>query len=218
MDQRKSMGPKSISSKNTKSPKSSKKEKAKIDAELKRLAAIQAEEPAILEAEMERKKMEIEFKMHEKIRQRKAKVNMLQAMQPVKFDSKPADFPAFRKRLIDNLKDGVLNDSQKIEFLPKLVAGEAYETVKRATGCSYPDIVANLQERFGQPAIVAASCIESLTSGPKLTNGDYKGLRNFAELLTSSEKRLQGEYEQEASTTSNLNLIASRLPMYLINK
>ena len=29
------------------------------------------------------------------------KVNMLQAMQPVKFDSKPADFPAFRKRLID---------------------------------------------------------------------------------------------------------------------
>ena len=35
------------------------------------------------------------------------KVNMLQAMQPVKFDSKPSDFPTFRKRLIDNLEDGV---------------------------------------------------------------------------------------------------------------
>ena len=146
------------------------------------------------------------------------KVNMLQAMQPVKFDGKPADFPTFRKRLIDILEDGVLNDSQKVEFLPKFVAGEAYETVKRATGCSYPDIIANLQERFGQPATVAASCIESLTSGPRLTNGDYKGLRNFAEQLTSSVKRLEGEYEQEASTTSNLNLIASRLPIYLINK
>jgi hypothetical protein len=75
-----------------------------------------------------------------------------------------------------------------------------------------------LQDRYGQPATVAASCIESLTSGPKLTNGDYKGLRNFAEQHTSSVKRLEDEYEQEASTTSNLNLIASRLPNYLINK
>ena len=146
------------------------------------------------------------------------KVNMLQAMQPVKFDGKPSDFPTFRKRLIDNLEDGVLNDSQKIEFLPKFVSGEAYETVKRVAGCSYPDIIVILQDRYGQPATVAASCIESLTSGPKLTNGDYKGLRNFAEQLTSSVKRLEYEYEQEASTTSNLNLIASRLPNYLINK
>ncbi|CAB4008456.1 Hypothetical predicted protein [Paramuricea clavata] len=146
------------------------------------------------------------------------KVNMLQAMQPVKFDGNPSDFPTFRKRLIDNLEDGVLNDSQKIEFLPKFVSGDAYETVKRVAGCSYPDIIVILQDRYGQPATVAASCIESLTSGPKLTNGDYKGLRNFAEQLTSSVKRLEDEYEQEASTTSNLNLIASRLPNYLINK
>ena len=146
------------------------------------------------------------------------KLNMLQAMQPVEFDSKPADFHTFRKRLIDTLENGVLNGSQKVEFLPKFVAGEAYETVKRATGCSYPDIIANLQERFGQPATVAASCNESLICGPRLTNGDNKGLHNFAKQLTSSVKRLEGEYEQQASTTSNLNLIASRLPIYLFNK
>jgi hypothetical protein len=350
--QRQSIGSKSNSSKVSKSSKSSKKEKAKMDAELKRLAATQAEEAAIFEAEMEKKKIEIEFQTREKVRKLKAeaalaerkaelmqeydsddmsssndengsdrlppppitqlikgeqtelwvkscssqtadnqafenlespervnkpkkyfenacnrnnvetntagqkgpqkehvtfnergknrssariipeisknqisdaqavmlKVNMLQAMQPVKFDGKPSDFPTFRKRLIDNLEDGVLNDSQKIEFLPKFVSGEAYETVKRVAGCSYPDIIVILQDRYGQPATVAASCIESLTSGPKLTNGDYKGLRNFAEQLTSSVKRLEDEYEQEASTTSNLNLIASRLPNYLINK
>jgi hypothetical protein len=50
---------------------------------------------------------------------------MLQATQPVKFDSKQSDFPTFRKRLIDNLEDGVLNDSQKVEFLPKFVSEEA---------------------------------------------------------------------------------------------
>ena len=64
------------------------------------------------------------------------KVNMLQAMPPVKFDGNPADFPTFRRRLINNLEDGILIDSQKIEFLPKFVSGEAYETVKRVTGCS----------------------------------------------------------------------------------
>ena len=37
----------------------------------------------------------------------------------------------------------MLNDSQKVEFLPMFVAEEAYETVKRATCCSYPGI-ANL--------------------------------------------------------------------------
>jgi hypothetical protein len=351
--QRQSIRSKSISSKVSKSSKSSKKEKVKIDAELKRLAATQAEEAAIFEAEMEKKKIEIEFQTREKVRKLKAeaalaerkaelmqeydsddmsssndengsdrfppppitqlikgeqtelwvkscsnqtadnqaldnlespervnnqtkkyfentcnrnkvetntagkkgpqkdivtfnergknrssariitkisknqisdaqavmlKVNMLQAMQPVKFDSKPSDFPTFRKRLIDNLEDGVLNDSRKVEFLPKFVSGEAFETVKRVAGCSYPDIMVILQDRYGQPSTVAASCIESLTSGPKLTNGDYKGLRNFAEQHTSSVKRLEDEYEQEASTTSNLNLIASRLPNYLINK
>ena len=62
-------------------------------------------------------------------------------MQPVKFNGNSADFPTFRRRLIDNLEDGILNDSQKIDFLPKFVLGEAYKTVKRVTGCSYLDIV-----------------------------------------------------------------------------
>jgi hypothetical protein len=64
------------------------------------------------------------------------KVNMLQAMQPVKFDGKPSD------------------------FLPKFVSGEAYETVKRVGGCSYLDIRVISQDRYGQPATVAASCID----------------------------------------------------------
>ena len=43
-----------------------------MDAELKRLAATQAEEAAIFEAEMEKKKIEIEFQTREKVRKLKA--------------------------------------------------------------------------------------------------------------------------------------------------
>ena len=106
------------------------------------------------------------------------KVTTLQAMQPVKFSGNAADFPIFRRRVRDNLEDELLSDAQRIEFLPKFVSGEAYEVVERSVGFSYDDIIATLEERYGQPAAVAAACINMLTTGPKLGNRDSKGLLN----------------------------------------
>jgi len=53
------------------------------------------------------------------------KLKMLQGMHPIKFSGNPSDYPTFRNRLRDNLEDGILNDSQKLEFLPKFLSGEA---------------------------------------------------------------------------------------------
>ena len=145
------------------------------------------------------------------------RVTTLQAMQPVKFSGSAADFSVFRRRIRDNLEDG-LSDAQKIEFLPKFITGEAYDVVARSAGCSYEDIVADLEDCYGQPATVAAASIEELTVGPKLENRDFKGLRNFVVQLQCSTKRLQEDYEREQSTTANMKLIAGRLPDYLINK
>ena len=75
-----------------------------------------------------------------------------------------------------------MKDSQKLEFLPNFLSGKAYEVVQRVSGCSYDSVLRILHERYGQPAAVAAACIESLTKGPKLHNNDYTGLLNFAEL------------------------------------
>ena len=80
-------------------------------------------------------------------------------MQP-EFSGSAADFPVLRKRIRDDLEDGLLSDAQKIEFLPKFVTGEAYDVVERSARCSYEDIVANLEDRYGQPATVATACIE----------------------------------------------------------
>ena len=146
------------------------------------------------------------------------KLTMLQAMQPIKFSGSPSDYPIFRDRLRDNLEDGILTDSQKLEFLPKYLAGEAYEVVERVSGCSYEAVLDILHARYGQPATVAAGCIENLTKGQKLSNNDYIGLQNFAEQLESASKKLSGEYELEASTMTNLKQIVKRLPNYLVNK
>ena len=112
------------------------------------------------------------------------------------------------------MEESLLCDARKIEFLPKFVIGEAYDIVAR----SAEDIVANLEDRYGQPATVAAACIQELTVGPKLGNRDFKSLRTSAEQLQCATKRLEGYYEREESTTANMKLIAGRLPDYLINK
>ena len=146
------------------------------------------------------------------------KLTMLQGMHPIKFSGKPSDYPTFRNRVGDNLEDGILNDSQKLEFLPKFLSGEACEVVERVSGCSYDSVLRILHERYGQPAAVAAACIESLTKGPKLQNNDYTGLLNFAEQLEAASKKLAGYYELEASTMANLRQIVTLLPNYLVNK
>ena len=64
-------------------------------------------------------------------------------MQPAKFRGSAADFPVFRRRIRDNLEDGLLSDAQKIEFLPQFVTGEPYDVVARSAECSYEDIAAN---------------------------------------------------------------------------
>ena len=111
-----------------------------------------------------------------------------------------------------------MNDSQKLEFLPKLLSGEAYEVVERVSRCSYDSVLRILHDRYGHPAAVAAACIESLTRGPKLQNNDYIGLLNFAEQLEAASKKLSRHYELEASTMANLRQIVTLLPNYLVNK
>ena len=105
-----------------------------------------------------------------------------------------------------------------MEFLPKFVTGEVYEVIERVAGCSYKAIMEILHERYGNPAAVAAVCIKNLINGPKLSNNDYTGLRNFAEQLEAAAKKLCSCYEQEASIVANLKQIVRQLPSYLINK
>ena len=143
------------------------------------------------------------------------KLTMFQGMNPIKLSS---DYPTFRNRLRDNLEDGILNDSQKLEFFPKFLSGEAYEVVERVSGCSYDSVLRILHERYGQPATVTAACIASLTKGPKLQNNDNTGLLNFAEQLEAASKKFSGHYELQASTMANLRQIVTRLPNYLVNK
>ena len=44
-------------------------------------------------------------------------------------------------------------------YLPKFLAGEAFEVVNRNTGCSYDNLLKTLEGRFGQAVQVTQACI-----------------------------------------------------------
>ena len=146
------------------------------------------------------------------------KAQMLNGMRPTQFSGNPVDFPSFREQIRTHLEGDLLTDAQRVEYLPKVVTGEALEVVKRNRGCSFSDIIETLKERFGQTIRVTQACIEDLVSGPKLTSGDNIGLMNLSEKLNAATRILQGDVEREASVATNLRRIVSRLPNDLIIK
>ena len=103
------------------------------------------------------------------------------------------------------MENGILADSQKLKFLPKFLAGEAYEVTERMSGCSYDVVLDILHARYGKLALVAVPCIENLTKGQKLSGSDYTALLNFVEQLGPASKKLYGEYELLASTKLEAN-------------
>ena len=146
------------------------------------------------------------------------KHNCLAGIKPTQFSGNPAEFPFFREQVRTHLESDLLTDAQQVEYLPKFVAGEALEVVKRNRGCTFNEIMKTLEERFGQAVRVTQACVEELASGPKLAYGDNIGLLNFSENLNAATRILKGDVEREASVATNLRRIVNRLPNDLILK
>ncbi|XP_022784666.1 LOW QUALITY PROTEIN: uncharacterized protein LOC111325175 [Stylophora pistillata] len=146
------------------------------------------------------------------------KVQLLNGIVPTQFSGNPAEFPFFREQTRTHLESELLNDAQRVDYLPKFLKGEALKVIQRNRGCSYDDLMRTLKERFGQPIQVSQAYIEDLVSGPRLTYGDSVSLQNFAEELNTASKILRGDVEREASAATNLRRIVNRLPNDLITK
>lgn len=146
------------------------------------------------------------------------KIQLLNGIRPTQFSGKPSEFPFFRAQIKNHLESDLLTDSQRVEYLPKFLTGDALEVLKRNRGCSYETIVQILEERFGRPVQVAQHFIEELVSGPKIGYGNNVALLNFSDKLIAATKVLRGEYETEVSVATNLRKIVNRLPNDMITK
>ena len=146
------------------------------------------------------------------------KAQLLSGIKPTQFSGNPAEFPFFREQVRTHLESDLLTDAQQVEYLPKFVAGEALEVVKRNRGCTFNEIMKTLEERFGQAVRMTQACVEELSSGPKLAYGDNIGLLSFSENLNAATRILKGVVEREVSVAMSLRRIVNRLPNDLILK
>ncbi|KAK3745279.1 hypothetical protein QZH41_003744 [Actinostola sp. cb2023] len=112
----------------------------------------------------------------------------------------------------------VHNQQAHVRDRKRCATGEALELLKRNRGCPYQTILKAIEDRYGKPIQVAQHCIEQLTNGPKINNGDNVALLNFGEQLHTATTVLKGDYEKEISVATNMRKLVNRLPFDMISK
>ena len=72
-----------------------------------------------------------------------------------------------------------------------------------------------LQQRFGQPHIVAKACVDALVDGPNISNNDGQGLREFAGRSRTVCETLRSMNALSEMNMSNLAKMSGKLPVAL---
>jgi len=72
-----------------------------------------------------------------------------------------------------------------------------------------------LQQRFGQPHIVAKAFVEALVDGPNISNNGGKGLQKFADCSRTLYETLRSLNALSEMNMSNLEKMSGKLPVVL---
>ena len=72
-----------------------------------------------------------------------------------------------------------------------------------------------LEQRFGQPHVVAKACIDALVEGANMSSSDRQGLREFADRSRTLYETLQSINALSEMNMTNLGKMSGRLPVAL---
>ena len=72
-----------------------------------------------------------------------------------------------------------------------------------------------LEQRFGQPQIVAKGCVDALVEGANISSSDRQGLREFANRSRTLYETLQSMNALSEMNMTNLAKMSGRLPLAL---
>ena len=111
------------------------------------------------------------------------------APQPQIFSGNPEGYPMWKASfatLIER-RDLALSGEQKMFYLQKYTAGEAFEAIKSLflipSSESYDSAMNILKERFGTPNLVTSAFRKRLESWPKISSKEPKALQSFSDFL-----------------------------------
>ena len=140
----------------------------------------------------------------------------LPAMEVLKFDGSPENYPVFRRRFHQMVDSKALDEQTKlarlIQFLegPALLAVQRYESVPGGL----TKALQVLQDRFGQPFKVVRACVDALIKGPVIAPQDRHGLRRYADTAQVMYDTLESMDCLGEMNTDDLEKMILRLPKW----
>ena len=107
----------------------------------------------------------------------------LPPLDVVKFSGNLCEYFRFKSRFEEMVDTQNISEAQKMSRLLQFLDGPARSAVAGFEGVpgGLGKALKMLQQRSGQPHIVAKACVDALFDGPNISNNDGQGLREFAD-------------------------------------
>ena len=111
----------------------------------------------------------------------------LPPLDVVKFSGNPCEYFRFKSRFEEMVDTQNISEAQKMSRLLQFLDGPARSAVAGFEGVpgGLGKALKMLQQRFGQPHIVAKACVDALVDGPNISNNGGQGLQEFADCSRS---------------------------------
>ena len=138
----------------------------------------------------------------------------------VTFDGNPMHYPGFIRNFQSTVAKFNNDASCLLDHLIAACEGEAAEAIQRCTVMEpwegYTEALRILERRFGDPHVIARSCITELTDGPTLKASDTKGLIKLSDQMKMCSATLRHlKYSSDLNANSTLSAIVQRLPHHI---
>ena len=141
----------------------------------------------------------------------------LPTLEVVKFTGNPCEYFKFKSRFNEMVLSQNLTEAQKMNRLLQFLDGKARKAVVGFEGMpgGLTKALGILEQRFGQPHIVAKACIDVLIEGPNISSSDKQGLQEFADKARTLYETLSTMNALSEMNMTNLGKMSARLPIGL---
>ena len=150
-------------------------------------------------------------------------LNRLPPPEPSVFDGNPLKYPGWKSAFQTLIDQKGIPSSEQIHYLKKYLSGPAREAIEGyfllATEDAYEDAKRLLDQRYGDPFVVANAFRDRLDSWPKIPSRDGEALRKFSDFLRQCETAMQitGSLSILNDSRENRKILA-KLPDWLVSR
>ena len=143
----------------------------------------------------------------------------LPVKEPLIFSGNPFEYPAFITAFDAIIIANVTADRNRLFFLEKFTSGKANDSVKgflaAGSETAYKEARKLLDQRYGNPVIIAESFKSSLQNWRQISDSDSKELQDFSDFLIHCQAAMKTmKSTTELDSSQVLLSLSAKLPSY----